>query len=212
MYPRTDLHTDLLRLEVIRPWPVSSVQVFGWEVLAPAVEGLLAVGFAACLIVSADAGMQLGRAESLRTAFLDRIGLGGTMTVPLLVLGLLPVAAALSVLTATLVNLAALFMPGWVPLGPHKSKGAAAFGHNMLVSLALFLCNGIALVAATIATGAVLLVQVFALGLPFSAWELPFLGLVAALPAAAAVALGLRTGAALWDRLDASREVLDQTG
>ncbi len=212
MYPRNDLHTDLMRLEVIRPWPVSSVQVFACEVLAPTIEGLLAVGFAACLIVSAHAGMQLGGAEALRTGLLARIGLAGTMTVPLLVLGLLPVAAALSFLTATLINLAVLFMPGWVPLGPHKSKGAAAFGHDMLVSLGLFLCNGIALVAATIVAGTILLVQVFALGLPFSAWEIPFLGLVAALPAAAAVALGLRTGAALWDRLDASREVLDQTG
>jgi hypothetical protein len=80
-----------------------------------------------------------------------------------------------------------------------------------LVSLGLVLCNGNALVAATIVASAVPLVQVLVLGLPFSAWELPLLGVVAALPAAAAVALGLRTGAALWDRLDASREMLHQT-
>jgi hypothetical protein len=204
MHPRNDLHTDLLRLEVIRPWPVPSPQVFGWEVLAPAIEGLILAGFAACLIV--------GTAAPLRQAFLDRLNLAGPLTVPFLVLGALPVAAALSFLTAVLLNLIVLYMPGWVPLGPNKGKGAAAFGHNILVSLALFLCHGIALCGAAILVGTILLVQVLLLKLPLAAWELPFLGLVAALPAAVAVAVGLRAGAALWERLDASREVLDQAG
>ena len=209
LHPRNDLRSDLLRLEVIRPWPVPGWGVFAWEVLGPAIEGLLAAGFAACLVVSTDLAMQLGSAADKRAEVVAELGLAGALSIPLLVLGLLPLLAALSFLTAVLINLVVLYMPGWVQLGARAPRGAAAFGHNLLLSVGLLLSYGIVLGAAALLVGLILFVQLVVLGLPVSAWELPFLGLVAALPAAAAAALGVRLGGVLWEGLDASREVLD---
>ncbi len=212
MHPRNDLRTDLLRLEVIRPWPLPGWQVFGWEVLGPAIEGVLAAGFAACLIVSTDVGLQIAGGAAQRLEIMTDLGLPGALSLPLLVLGLLPVAAGLSLLTAVLINLVVMYMPGWVPLGPHRARGAAAFGHNLLLSVGLLLSFGVVFGAAAMLVGSILLLQLFVLGLPLSAWELPFLGLVAALPAVVSAAIGIRIGGVLWEGLDASREILDQAG
>jgi len=209
---RNDLRSDLLRLEVIRPWPVPGWQVFGWEVLGPAIEGTLTAVVAVCLIVSADLATRIREGVGAPAAPLSGMGLEGATAVPLLVLGLLPVVVTLAFLTATWVNLVVLYMPGWVSLGPHKAKGAAAFGHNILLSLGLLLSHSVVLAVGALLVGLVLVGQIVALRLPLAAWELPFLGVLAALPVAAAAALGVRVGGALWERLDASREVLDQAG
>ena len=116
------------------------------------------------------------------------------------------------ILTSTLINLVALFMPGWVPLGPQKAKGAAAFGHNILLSMGLFLVSGIVLGGGALVVALVVLLQTSVLGVPVGTWELPLLGCIGALPAAGAAALGVRLGALLWADLDASREILDSAG
>jgi hypothetical protein len=209
LHDRNDLRSDLLSLEIIRPWPLPGWRVFAWEALGPAIGGLFAVGFAACLVVFTDIAMQLGPAASKRSEVMAGIGLAGPLSIPLLVIGLLPLAAALSFLTAVLVNLVALYMPGWVQLSSRKPRGAAAFGHNLLLSIGMLVVCGPILVVAAALVGFILFVQLRVLGLPFGSPELPLLGLVAALPVAVAAAVGVGVGGFLWDNLDASCEVLD---
>jgi len=128
--------------------------------------------------------------------------------VPLVIVGYLPVAFAITSLTASLENVAALAFPGWVKLGTAKKPAAAKVGQHVLVFMALSIVLFAGLLPGVLTVATVVAVQTLVWGVPISAWEMPLLGLAGAIPiGAVAVALAV-AGGHLWDRLDPSAEML----
>lgn len=203
---RNDLRNDLLYLESLRAWPVRGSQAFLAEVAAPALLTLTQVLAGAALLV----GIDLITRPRVEVSGLARaLGVPGGAVVPLLVAAALPLAAAVTGLSICLENLAALAFPSWVHLGLGKQQAAAKFGQNLLVFLVLSLALLAGIAPGAIAVAVILAAQVLVWGVAVSGWQLPVLGLVAALPTAVVVAALVRAGGALWSRFDPSQELIE---
>ena len=212
---RNDLRTDLLRIDLLRTWPIDGWRLFVSQVLPPAIV--------ATLYAAASGGVLLiaGIAAGTRTAtnvVLVPPELAASLGVPyvvLLLLGLatlLPLLAAIALLSATLQNLLALLWPSWIQLGRRRGGSAAHIGQGLLTGLGLMMALAVGLLPGAVLVGAWLWLQLRVVEIPMVAWELPALGLLAIIPLVVIVGLLTRFGGVLWDQLDPSAEMLSAGG
>lgn len=149
---RNDLRTDLLRLELLRSYPVSGAEVVAAEVAASAAVVTL---------------MQLMLAIVTYCAFLGDSTLplsGGARLLTLLAAGaLLP---AVNYLGMGLLNGGALLYPAWVRIGPGRAAGVEGLGQNVL-SMAAY---GLALLTALTPPAIIAAGVVWALGGLMNVW------------------------------------------
>ena len=208
---RNDLRTDLLRIEVVRPWPIGGWRMFVSQVLSPAIIATLYAGAAGGVLFIS--GIAAGRPTATGVVLI-RPEVAASLGVPysvLLLLGLatlLPMVAAIAALSATLQNLLVLLWPSWIQLGRRRSGSAAHMGQGLLTGLGLMLAMAVGLLPGAVLVGAWLLLQLQVAEIPLVAWELPVLGLLAVIPLVVIVGLLTRFGGVLWDQLDPSAEIL----
>ncbi len=208
---RNDLRTDLLRIEIIRTWPIDGWRLFASQVLPPAtIATLYAAAAGGVLLI---AGIAAGHPTTTGSVLVPpelatRLGVSYTVLLLLGLATLLPVVAAIASLSATLQNLLALLWPRWIQLGRRRGGSAANMGHGLLTGIGMMLALALGLLPGVALVGAWLFVQIQMADIPLSAWELPLMGLTAVAPLAVITGLLTRFGGALWDRLDPSTEIL----
>lgn len=199
---RNDLRSDLLRLDLVRPWPIGGGSLFLAQVIPPAVALFLHVAAAGGLLFVA--ALATGPPAAA-------VGLDAPYPVALL-LGLatlLITAAPAALLVTTLHNLATLTWPSWMQLGATPGAGSAArAGQTLLTGVGVALALGVGLLPGALLATVGLIAQVRWLGLPFTVWELPLVGGIAVLPLAIGIRLLVHAGGILWDRFDPSAELL----
>ena len=212
---RNDLRTDLLRIEVIRTWPIDGWRLFVSQVLPPAIIATLyAAAASGVLLIS---GIATGTPTATGSVLI-RPELAASFGVPyvvLLLLGLtavLPLIAAIALLSATLQNLVALLWPSWIQLGHRRSGSAAHIGHGMLTGVGMMLAMAVGLLPGAVLVGAWLFIQIRVADIALSAWELPVMSLTGVIPLAVIIGLLTRFGGVLWDQLDPSAEILGAGG
>jgi hypothetical protein len=216
---RNDLRTDLTLLEMVRPWPIAGWKLFAAESAGPTAYGVMTLLLGAGMALAMDLYLTLQGAalEALNAEDLPfrpdsvaaTLGVPQPLLVALVVLGALPVLVAMTCMATTLQNLLVLLLPGWVQLGANKPQGAAAFGQNMIMFFGLGVAGVLCLLPAALLVALIVAVQVLLFGVPLSGWEFPLLGIVAATPVFAVAAVIVRIGGGVWDRLDASQEILE---
>lgn len=208
---RNDLRTDLLRIDVIRTWPIEGWRLFTAQVVPPAtVATLYATGAGGLLLIAGIAATTPGTRDIVLLPP-DLAPALGVSQLTLLCLGLatvLPLVAAIATLSATLQNLLALLWPSWIELGQRRTGSAAHIGQGMLTGLGLLAALAVGLLPGGLLVGAWLFLQLRVAELPLVAWQLPLLGLTAVIPLAVIVWLLTRFGGVLWDQLDPSAELL----
>jgi hypothetical protein len=208
---RHDLRTDLLKIEVIRSWPLPGWRLFLAEISVPVLLAMLQVILGALVYIGVDLLIVSGLLDVTggTTAFLAEVlNLPPALAAPVLLASLLPLSLVLAALATSVENLAALTFPSWVQLGLRKAQAATKAGQNILVFFVLSLVIMAGVAPGVLLVGGILAVQILFWGIPLSGWELPFLGLAGAAPIGAVVAALVRAGGALWDRLDPSEEIL----
>lgn len=208
---RNDLRTNLLKVELIRPWPIRGWRFFLAQVSAPVLLIMLQVAAGATLLLGLEAMAQLGLTEVGGTGKIplaQMLGVPEAVALGLLLAGVLPVALVTAALATCLENLAALAFPSWVHLGLAKKPAAAKLGQNMLVFLGLSIAMLVGLAPGLLLAGGIVAVQTLLWGVALSGWELPLLGLITAAPIGAVVAVLVGLGGQLWNRLDPSEELL----
>jgi len=216
---RNDFRTDLLRIEMVRPWPIEGWRLFAAEAAGPVFFSTMSTLFAAGLFLAMDLFMTIDRLtiNSRATAEVRitpqsaaaYLGVPSALLVPLIVAGAVPLLIALCCLATTLQNLVTLLFPGWVHLGSDKQQGAAAFGQNMLTFLGQGLAALLCLLPAALLVAIIVAIQWFVFGMSIVGWEFPIFGIIAATPVFAAAALIVRAGGRVWDNLDPSREIFE---
>jgi hypothetical protein len=208
---RNDLRTDLLRIDVIRTWPIDGWRLFTSQVVPPAmVATLYAAGAGGLLLIAGIAATTPGASGTVLLPP-DLAASLGVSQLTLLLLGLatlLPLVAAVAALSATLQNLLALLWPSWIQLGQRRTGSAAHIGQGMLTGLGLLVTLAVGLLPGGLLIGTWLFLQLRVAELPFIAWQLPLLGMTAVIPLAVIVWLLTRFGGVLWDQLDPSAELL----
>lgn len=212
---RYDFRYDLLRLDLIRPWPLPGWRLFLGEIGAPIVLVGVQVLFGVCLAIGVDLLAVAGRLDlfaGARSAAATALGLPPALLTPVAALTLLPVSLVIAALATSVENIATLMFPGWMHLGLRKRQAAAHFGQDLIVFFVLSLAILVGMAPGVILVALVLLVQIGVWQLPVYGWQLPLLGLAAALPVAAVVAALVTIGGALWERLDPSQELLSSSG
>jgi putative ABC exporter len=213
IFCRNDLRADLPEVEVLRPWPVPGARLVAAEVLAAATRavsvalsgaGLAAASALAMALAGGEKGGGLPWLPGWALAGAPRgVGLA-------LVLGSLALAGApLALVSVAVQNVAVLLLPGWIALGVDRRRGMADAGQAALTGIVHLLALAAAALPAALAVALVAGIANGLAGLPFTAWELPFLALAAGLPLLVEAALLVRFGGVLWDRLDPSQEILE---
>jgi hypothetical protein len=210
-----DLRSELLHLESVRTWPVAAQRLLLAEVLSPAVMSFAGAMFGAGIALASIFGSQLRQSLSGEPTSLQLMPRsGGLLGVPnawaaiLIFIACVPLAAAACFVSSAFQNVAVLIMPAWMVHSVDRSRGVAALGQRMLTSFAVGIVFFVALLPSALLVGLTLLLQRW-LGIPWSAWELPFWGALAAIPPCVAGWFLLRFGALLWERLDPSQELLE---
>ena len=84
-----------------------------------------------------------------------------------------------------------------------------SIGQGLITSLGLMVAMTIGLLPGVIVSSTWLVVQIQVLDVALGAWQLPLLGLLTAAPLAAIIAVLIRFGGLLWDRVDPSAELLN---
>ncbi|MHC4830533.1 MAG: hypothetical protein ACYTFT_09300, partial [Planctomycetota bacterium] len=219
---RNDFRADLLRIEMVRPWPIEGWRLFAAEAAGPVVFSTMTTLFGAALFLAMDLAITIDRmtinsaaASEARIAPQDAaayLSVPPVLVVPLIVAGAVPLLIALCCVATTLQNLVTLLFPGWVHLGSDKQQGAAAFGQNMLTFFGQGLAALLCLLPAALLLAIIVAVQWFVFGVPIVAWEFPVFGIIVATPVLAAAALIVHAGGRVWDNLDPSREILAGSG
>ena len=213
---RNDLRTDLLRIEVIRTWPIDGWRLFASQVLPPAIIATLYAAAAGGTLLIA--GIAAGGKPTATRLVLVPPELVASLGVPyevLLLLGLaaiLPLIAVIALLSSTLQNLLALLWLSWIQLGRRRSGSAAHIGQGLLTGLGMMLALAVGLLPGAVLVGAWLWLQLRVVAMPLVAWELPVFGLLAVIPLVVIVGLLTRFGGVLWDQLDPSGEILGAGG
>jgi hypothetical protein len=130
-YVRNDLRSDLLKLDLLRSYPLR-----GWSVVLAEAGASTAMltGIQFCLLAIAYLAF-LGN-QTMVPALEERT---------LLLLGIMAVLPAINLLGMLIQNGAALLYPAWVRLGSGRAAGVEVLGQNMLMMIAF-----VALLAATL--------------------------------------------------------------
>jgi hypothetical protein len=218
---RCDFRSDLLRLEMMRTFPITGARMFSAQMAAPVLLVLLQLVLAMTVVIAVDLVVEAGffagsfqvdgeavRPQDLKERLAGAIGVARLALTPLFLLTYLPLAVTLTFLTAALENVAALLFPGWVQLGPNKKQAASKFGQNMLVILALSIVMFAALLPGVLTVAAIVGVQTLLWDSAVSPWQVPLLSLAGSVPVMAVVVALVALGGRLWDRLDPSAELL----
>ena len=192
---RNDLRTDLLRIDLLRTWPIEGWRLFVSQVLPAAIIATLyaAAAGGVVLIVGIAAGTSTDPSITLVPP-----ELAASLGVPYVVLLLLGLATLLPPLA----------WPSWIQLGRRRSGSAAHIGQGLLTGLGMMVALALGLLPGAVLVGAWLWLQLRGVEIPLIAWELPVLGLLAVIPLVVIVGLLTRFGGVLWDRLDPSAEIL----
>jgi ABC-2 type transport system permease protein len=156
LWIRNDLRQDLLKLEMLRSYPLSGAEVVSAEVAGSALT-LTAIQFVLVAV-----------------AFVALLGEGaGDLSLSDRVAIFVAVALALPAVNAveiSIQNAATLLFPAWVRLGDMRPSGVEAIGQSLLTT------------TATLALGALILAVPAGLGVGVSALLFPALGMWALLP------------------------------
>ena len=210
-----DLRSELMHLELVRTWPLAAPRFVLAEVVSPALLSFSFAMFGAGVALASLVGSRLRHVltgEATELHLLPRsgelLGVPNMVAAVLLLLACIPIAAAASFVSSAVQNVGVMMMPAWMAHSVDRSRGVAAFGQRLLTSFAIGLAFVIALIPSALLVGLALLVQ-RSLGIPFSAWELPLWGILAAIPPCFLGWFLLRFAAVLWERLDASAELLE---
>ena len=208
---RNDLRTDLLRIEVIRTWPIDGWRLFVSQALPPAIIATLyaAAAGGVLLISGIAAGKPTATGSVLvRPELAASLGVHYVVLLLLSLAALLPLIAAIASLSATLQNLLALLWPSWIQLGQRRGGSAAHVGHGLLTGLGMTLAMTLGLLPGAVLVGVWLFIQIRVADIPLNAWELPVMSLTGVIPLAVIIGLLTRVGGVLWDQLDPSAEIL----
>jgi hypothetical protein len=210
-----DLRSEMAHLESVRTWPVAAPRLLLAEIASPALMSFAVAMFGAGIALASLCGSRFRQwltGEATELHLLPRSG--ELLRVPnlwaavLLFVSCVPLAAAVSLLASAVQNIAVLIMPAWMAHSSDRSRGVAAFGQRMLTSVALMFTLVVASLPSVVLVGLALFAQNL-LGVPWSAWELPFWAVLAACPPFFLVWTLARLAAPLWERLDASEELLE---
>ncbi|MFN7965868.1 MAG: hypothetical protein U0V87_09315 [Acidobacteriota bacterium] len=210
----SDLRADLQRCDLLRTWPISGARlVAAYSVGIAVTSWLVGVISLACLL-SADVCLRLSLWLGTRIPdpeILDSwsagFGVPAAMVAWLAAVGVLPLLAAICLMSASLNTISVLAWPGWLGASDTTARGLAAIGQRILLGAGLMVALLVTLLPSAVLVVAVLGTQHW-LDLPFVAWEFPLLGLLAAAPPVGAAFLVIRLGGRLWDRIDPSLEIL----
>jgi ABC-2 type transport system permease protein len=209
---RQDLRSDLPSFEVLRAWPLSGARLVAAELLAPAtsaVQGmLLGCGLIAAAALAAGRAQAAGGALAHRPATLAGLGDISAGGVAAVLGAYLLIAVPVCLLSIGIQNVAALALPGWIGLGPDRRRGAALTGQRLLVFGGHLLTLAVSLLPSGLLAGACIFLHSLS-GRPFALWEAPLVAVLAALPLVVEVAILVRAGGALWDRIDPGTEILN---
>ena len=212
-----DLRTELSRIELVRTWPVTSYRFVLAEVLTPALASLFVAMVGAGLALSGYLGAQLAQMLSGKDAriLILPVGDGSTLLgmpygagLALFLLGALPLAGGIGLLSSALQNLMVLWFPAWTSHATDAAKGMAAMGHRLIFASALGLALMLGLLPSAALVAALVLTQ-WAAGLPWTAWAFPVWGLAAAAPPVVGALFIVRAAGRLWERLDPASELLE---
>jgi hypothetical protein len=145
-YVRNDLRSDLLKLDLLRSYPLR-----GWSVV-------IAEAAASTLMLT---GIQLALLAIAYLAFLGNQSMVPDLEERTLLLGAAVVfLPAINLLGMLIQNGAALLYPAWVRLGSGRSGGVEALGQNLLMMIAFVALLSLALVLpVAIAGGAFVLLR-----------------------------------------------------
>ena len=207
-------HRDLRHLETLRTWPVPGRRLLLGASLSGTFQALLVILAGAALLLTVDVACRV--AFSVGQGDLAGIvpnegPFSGTPVgaiLPLLVLGALPVLTGVAFVSSTLESLTAMLFPGWLLMAERQKGDPAAVGQKLLYGFGFFFAMAIGLLPGLVTVGLVLGLQ-HLLDLPLTGWELPALGLVAAAPLVLEGLLLSWFAGKLWERLDASEEILE---
>jgi len=208
---RHDLRTDLLKVELIRPWPIEGWRMFLAQIATPVLLAMLQCLAGATLYITIDLLIVSGLLDinGGTTAFIAEVThLPPAIAAAVVFASVLPLSLMLAALATSVENLAALTFPSWVQLGLQKAQAASRVGQNLLVFFVLSLVITIGMAPGVLLIAGILAVQILFWGIPLAGWELPVLGILGAAPIGAVVAALVRAGGSLWDRLDPSEEIL----
>jgi hypothetical protein len=206
-----DLRAELGSLDAVRTWPIDPVRLVAAETAAPALLSAMAASAGAGLVVATALAVRLRRWVTGELAFDGAagavLGVPGDLFVVVAVGSILIVAVAVGFFSAAVQNLVVLWLPAWIPRGG-GAAGMSALGSQILLVWALGLAIAAVAVPGALLAGALGALQWW-LGVPWHALELPLAAIVVATPIAAGGALAVRFAARLWERLDASAEILE---
>jgi hypothetical protein len=208
-------HRDLHHLELLRTWPVPGRRLVFGASLSAVAQALAVALLGAGLVFAADAGCRLavllgdaGMPALLPPDQVEAVGVPAGLLLPLLVVSLLPVTVGIAFVSSALETLTAMLFPGWLLMAERQKGDPAAIGQKILYGFGFMIAMAIGLVPGAVMVGLVLLAQHF-LGLTPTPWQLLPMSLVAAAPLVLE-GLGLIWLAGrLWDRMDASEEILE---
>jgi len=210
-----DLRAELSHLEAVRTWPVAAERFVLAEVLSPALLSFAGAMFGAGMVLASLGGSRLREmitGEPTTLHLLPRsgefLGVPNGFAMILFFVGIVPIAAAVSFVFSAFQNVAVLLMPAWMAHSVDRNRGFAAFGQRLLTSFGLGLTFFVALLPSATLVGIAVVSQRL-LGIPLSAFELPLWGLLGAIPPCVMVWFLLRFAGLLWQRLDASEELLE---
>lgn len=189
---RDDLRKDLLRVDLIKTYPIPGWVVVLGEVLAPA-----------AILALKQWGLLLLAAIFLPSA---KIPWSLSQHVVLMV-GAAILFPCLSLMGILVQNAAALIMPGWVQLGKEHQQGIEAMGQRIITTIATLLILLFAVIPAAFLFALVFLLGYWLIGLAV----VPLAALIAAVALLLEAAVVIAWLGQLFDGFDASLE-METTG
>ncbi len=148
---RNDLRQDLLRLTVLKTWPISGERLLWGEILAPAISASALAWF--LMLVTGGLSFAIPP-SSLSWSARAAIGLAAALLFPALILAQVVVQ-----------NAAVVLFPGWVAVGPSRPRGVEAMGQQLLMFAGAMLVLVLGVLPGALLGGLVMLV-----GYAFIGW------------------------------------------
>jgi len=206
---------DLKHFELLRTWPVTPHRLVLGQILAPWVQAASLILVCLGVFLAVDVGARVASGVGLREVqgivpddLAAKVGIGSALFPWVVVVSAAPLLVSVAAFASSLECLAALAFPGWLISFDRHRGDPAAFGNRILVVVGFGILMMFAVVPVAMTLGIVVLIHA-GLHLPFLAWELPFLGLLAASPIVLETYLVIRGAGKLWVNIDPSQELLE---